>query len=445
MRRTDAAEAAGGAGPDAPLTGQGPGALDVPAGEARIEQRACRGAGDVELGPFTGHIEALEAGAAFQAIGGQAAGGDRAGVHQAGGVVIDAGLGPLTQSDRFGGHARGRGGVGRFDHAGDVGAQMDVIVAAVDRIDGGADDVAFRLAELGRRGRAHHVAGQDAAEVPGLAVEEGPDAGAAVAAGDAPLQFRNRRALGEQLLAGASAVFQVRRSRPGAHPEAGGEVLGLPAGIFDPGLVQHRRFGAAAAEVAPDRAVPVAEGGEVEAEAGAAEVGARTQVVGGGQRAHVIVGRVELHDRAQRHLELAVRAGDGRPAVGEGDLGRGRLVLGHGGLGVGLRHLGGLDGGGVGAELRPQLPDLARQRLDLGLELLEPGLARIDRRRALLGRRGGNRPLLGQSRARSQQGERARGDTRQQPRPRGHLGRNHLIPLVLGSSPALATSLIYNA
>ncbi len=127
------------------------------------------------------------------------------------------------------------------------------------------------------------------------------------------------------------------------------------------------------------------------------------------------MGRVELHERAQRHLELAVGAGDGRPAVGEGDLGRARLV---GDLGlVDLLHL-----DGVGAELGLELADLGRERLDLGLQPFQPGLARIlrGRRHILAGRRGGHCAVLGMGASGRSKRQSAERHARQQPRTRGH-------------------------
>ncbi len=145
--------------------------------------------------------------------------------------------------------------------------------------------------------------------------------------------------------------------------------------------------------------------GGVETEPRAAEVGAGTQVVGGGAGVHVVVGRVELDDGAQGDLEVSVGAGEGRAAVREADLRRGRL-----GGGLGGAHV--LQAAG---HLGLQIADLGGKLLHLRLQLLQLGLTRVDRRgrRRAIGRRGGDGRVLRVNGPGRQQAERAHGDTRQ--------------------------------
>ncbi len=142
------------------------------------------------------------------------------------------------------------------------------------------------------------------------------------------------------------------------------------------------------------------------------------------------MGRVELHERAQRHLEGPVGAGDGRAPVREGHLGerllRFRLVFAQRldvVLGGGLQ----VQGGG------PQLLHFGRQRLHLRFQPLDLGLARIGRR---VGRRGRHGAFRRPGPRRGDQGESAERGAGEQPPTCGYGVRNHgSSPLVLGFMP----------
>ena len=181
-------------------------------------------------------------------------------------------------------------------------------------------------------------------------------------------------------------VFQTVGGREGASAE----IEGLGAVILEIGVVDiAAAFNAVAAKVIDKAVGPVAPGGALDTELGAAEIGAAVQVHGRGIPALREISHVELGEGSQRQGEIAVGAGEGKASIGGGHLGLlGQPVVDAGNLVRGGTLQFGDRGAGIGA-LVPG-PDLGQLALDVRQLLLQGHNARV-RRRRLLGRRRGGR------------------------------------------------------
>jgi len=210
---------------------------------------------------------------------------------------------------------------------------------------------------------------------------------ASIGGTDAARNVGRLRAFEEQKIGGRGLVFETFRRGIGAELD----VNGAKTIVLDEGAGDRRGFDARAAEIIDEFVGPILEQRAAGAETGAAEIVAAGEIGVRGRFALAVIGRVVLHERAQRNAEIAVAKGERRAAVLQRNLhvvgalrlkigilcAGAALEIGDGGLRIGLFGFLCFIGGTLLFQilnLGVQLLHLLLQRVELCIAVLRGGL-----------------------------------------------------------------------